>query len=512
MKLNKIDYSILILFTILFFFFSSLAYKVFNQRVSNDKNSKPIGEINSKYNHVFRKYVKRFIWENIEEKNLVYLDDTILTKENSGAVIILYTGAKIKLEPDSLIQINMIGDSVSLNLKKGIIQADGDSKNTLVQTSSGLIANLNNSAVTISEIENKTGIYVKDGNLQVQNNDGNYDTITSGKSADISAGQLSTKKINITNITPEDSEVFFTNENSKSILLQWDNIPNVKEYTVTISQSYDLKNSKNIKVTKNEYNINLDKGTWYWQVSGYNNLKEKENSNIHSLNIQNNKKIEVLTPNDQSILLNKKDEPVFFKWNSNETNPENSAPVRLKIAKDPQFKTIIKNEPVNGNSHAINGLEKGMYYWKITPDLNGVNEKNKENIISTKRNVFIVEDDLEKLKHPEGLQPTNKIKCTAGINKQIKLEWLPVRGAKSYQVRLYFSQKNKVSDEVSTTSNSVLIEVPWSIQYLYWEVIATSPHNKYKNFTINSIANSRINDIELIIPSAPNIIVATSSQ
>ena len=515
MKLSKVDYIVsLILFTFIILC-TNIAYNIFNQRIKNDSDARAVGIVTSQSNNVFRKYSKRFIWEKINVNTPLYLNDTILTQDNSEAILTLNTGAIIKLDTNSLIQITKYKNNLNLNLQKGSIQAKNDANvthKTTLQTQSGVIAHLNNATVTMSYNNNNVDIAVQNGSVDINNKNSTqkYDSISKGELLNINNDNWEINDIKINNLEPNNDTVLSTNESSQRINLKWQTKEDIQYYDLYLSKSRMLSDSRVIRVSSNQYSVKLDVGKWYWQVVGYNskNKNDKYISTISSVNIQEQQNISLLYPQNQSIVtVANQQEPVYFRWNQNTSN--SAAPVRVVIAKDASFNTIVVNDIITGNAYPINKLESGLYYWKIiSPNIN-IKNNNKSNI-------FVITENKngeanENIKAPTNLLP-NSLDIVAGNKKYSKLSWTPVTNSTEYEVKLYYSSRDQVTNTVKTTYNNILIDIPWDTKYIYWEVTAFGKHKIYNNLIIQSKTVSNTTNINVIIPQPPEIISVITLQ
>ncbi len=505
MKLRKSDNLIIAILLVIGITFAFMAYRHFNKRVTNLSREKPIGTVVYKYNSVLRKYLGRFIWENIDSKTPVYLYDSILTKDKSDAIIYLNSGVTIELNPNSLIQIDLLDQKVGLTLKKGVIRTKANKSKgpVLLKTSSGLLADINSAEAKFSEDKNGSKISVTKGKVKLKDRE---EQIDPGKIFRLAPnGEWSLQKIDIKELKPVDGSIILTNTGSKKITLNWDKPTSTQNFKLHLSSTSDFKAKKVIKTNKNSHRVEFKEGTWYWQVFSTRNGKEIFSA-IQSFTIQKDVQFKAVFPKNSTVLVNKQNEPILFRW----TSSKKDSPVNFILATDPNFDNTIHKKTVSGSSYVMKGLKNGKYYWKIIPEYfkRNIIQDTKEKRKINNKYQFIIDAEVKKLFPPKGLTPSVKIKTAAGIDKRVKFQWNKVVNSSYYYVRLFVDQKEKPNKEKKVFTNFIYYTIPWDAKFIYWDVKAVLL-KKETGLILNSNISEALPRVSYYIPQPPKVISAT---
>ena len=103
-RLNKVDYSIFIICSLLAAGMFFLFYRELNTSTLK-QNEKPIATIYFRKNIAQRRFINRSLWEKISTETLIYNGDKIRTAEESEAVLKLNDETEIGLGSNTLIQL-----------------------------------------------------------------------------------------------------------------------------------------------------------------------------------------------------------------------------------------------------------------------------------------------------------------------------------------------------------------------------------------------------------------------
>ena len=528
MRLSKADVLVtgVLLSTIILF--SWLTYRHFNQRVEKLANAQSVGTVRYKYNKVKRKFSGRFIWEDVQSLSPVYLNDSIVTGEASDALVRLESGLEIELESNSLVKLDVIEDKIGLKLERGVIRASDNSKEASVpvQTSSGLLINIQNSDVILRQDENSSKIFVKRGSVQV---DGQSEAITSGKIFELKKdGSRSLKEVQIIGLKPVDGSLMLTENLQKMVRFQWNTAHEIKEYDLYLSRDPIMKNKRVIRVRSKNYKTRLGRGKWYWQVLSHDDPR-KFVSSIQSFSLERFQPIETIFPLSNPFIVRETDKSILFKWKL----PREGSTVKFSLASDHQFRQTIKKEILSSTSVLVKGLKKGKYYWrvelgfgkKVLVDENTTNKNidtdtnvniettanniNQEKPITTKENIPAARKFQKALAIPENLKPSSDLLIPAGLDKDIRFHWNPVADADKYQIQIYLNEETEPTVDQEIQPNEYSFPIPWETRRLRWEVSAIR-YAKGSGLLQRSKKSQVIIRVNHEIPDPPKILSVSS--
>lgn len=530
MKLSRNDYIFTIVSIILIFILSFLLYENIHYRSQASRNAKSIGTVTYKYHKVKRKFMDRFIWEKIIPATPVYLYDSIMTLEQSDAIIRLKSGVEISLDADTLVEIELIDNQIGLALEQGGLQ-------TRNQSSSFVIKTKDDTKIVIGE-GNRSRIFSKNGNTSVSVQQGKAEIIDkNNKSQIIKKNEILQKQKNgtwkksefrIHTKYPEDQSAFLLNpnEDSKGITFHSEDIDKEKARYLLISRTSTMENAKSYPLeNRTSKKVHLSEGLWYWALSSEKSyiLNEKNNvSPIKTLRVQKRNKIKIYQPGNNAVYIQKNGEKtVTFSWEAEKDNPI----YQFTLAKDKSFHNIIYSLETTNTSVTIPSLSEGKYYWRLneknqflknsssssnkpmekaysfvikkTGPEDDLNEGNEEN------NLYENEENEEKRenKPPELTYPVPGSKIYSG--ETIQLRWRKNPLATHYSITVKTSSGKNILQRTTTKNsmNDILISQNTGSEEKIIQIIIRA---KDKN---NQTLNQSIRKFPLLILKPP---IATS--
>ncbi|MDH5717351.1 MAG: FecR domain-containing protein [Spirochaetia bacterium] len=359
MKINKL--LLVILIAVLIAMLSFFLYKNILNRQEEVKKSEPIGIIVFKLNNVLKKYSDNFAWEKTHSNMNVFLNDSILTEENSSAVIKLDNTLNLELGSNTQIHTDFIKNSWGINFERGTLTAETQKGNAAyIQIAPEEYIKIDGAKVTLYKIGDQIKLSTVKGSVGYLRKDN--ENIVSENSETIldENSQMNSKIFEIYIIEPKDGSYFFTDKDEETINFSWRSDKNISNYQLVLSAAVDFKNEIKISVAdQKEYALNLKQGNWYFKIIDSDN-SEKIFSAVTSFYIQKENPIKAYYPPDKKVF--KTDEKdIKFKWQKK----EEKEPVELTIAKDPAFYDVISKKETTAESHTESEMKPGDYYWRV---------------------------------------------------------------------------------------------------------------------------------------------------
>lgn len=157
-RLNKVDYSIFVICSILSVYMFVLFYQDLNS-FSIKQNESPVATITYKQNTVQRKFSNRNIWEKVTSSCSVYDGDSIRTANASEAKAeFLQSEVKINLNENSMIQIYQNKKKDVIDFIGGEIKIENNSveKPVVIHAGTKEISISNSSKAKLTAVEPKT--------------------------------------------------------------------------------------------------------------------------------------------------------------------------------------------------------------------------------------------------------------------------------------------------------------------------------------------------------------------
>ncbi len=325
-----------------------------------------------------RKFDDRVVWERLQQNSPLYDKDTIRTSDGAEAVILFDDGTKVDLNENTMIQIAVENDgSVNLSVGGGNIEVDtraSKSESVKLSMGDGSSVNLEKgsriSAVTNDQTGAASNFTVKDGNAVVSNTAGQSQKISGGEAVSIEKnGELSRQSITVTSIS-KNLRVYKIDEELEPVKLSWqlvsDNsksdqtpvkveVSTDKNFT-NIIEEYKAQGSSSIDVLPQTENNKL-----FWRVY---KEDEKEKAVQGQITIVELNRMELTSPLDNSVFSYRKELPTLrFNWNYDEY----AESYQFEVSSTQDFAAPVIKESLKTTSYSTAALEKGRYYWRVTP-------------------------------------------------------------------------------------------------------------------------------------------------
>lgn len=228
-----------------------------------------------------------------------------------------------------------------------------------------------------------------------------------------------------------------------------------------------------ITTDQHELNYELDKvGQWRFRVRALGPVVSEWSEPI-SFNVQNIKKVELLSPADQAMILTEKP--------GDEVELQFSGRGRIEISRLADFSKILISEEVTGSyQFKVNAL--GRYYWRLIRE--GISSDTFEFNIAPGRPLPAPE--LERApseQHLELLKPSSSLWLGLILGQAFAqdfaavFDWPEVEGASAYEIEIFADAQGqrllksvKVTDHSFTWKNASLRTVWWRVRAIdAWE-------------------------------------------
>ena len=136
-----------------------------------------IGKVFYKREVAMRKFSDRMVWEDVESGTPLYSHDAVMTGSYSDAELVLNTGLKLKLEANTLVELDLEQEGLTLKLSGGGIKTAGaQNSQTTVLTKNGQSINVTEASASIRTQGSQVAVEVKEGKVEVTNKEGKKET------------------------------------------------------------------------------------------------------------------------------------------------------------------------------------------------------------------------------------------------------------------------------------------------------------------------------------------------
>ncbi|MDY6967272.1 MAG: FecR domain-containing protein [Spirochaetota bacterium] len=477
-----------------------------------------VGTISFKRKTAQRKYSSQVVWEDVEQNELVYNNDSIRTADMSEAVIHLKDGTEIALNESSMILLSMKADNVDIEFSHGSVLAKrgdikGASFNNLSITSGSATVSIGKGDVKLSR---KGG---KDLNFLVTKGSAKVSTVSGEKLInDDQRGVVTddSKKIkvykqNLRLKEPNSNSYILTLSDKKMVTFSWE--PVKKGYSLFWEASRYNSFKKIFKkriVKQNSISISLNSGIYFWRLrSVHKRTKRSEISDVRKLTIIKDDPLQLITPKNDAIISYRAALPmVKFKWRKSRL----AKGYKFYISKDRSMIDIMPGTELVNSGLVMDSLDKGTYFWRVGK-ITGFSAES--NVLLSKVYKFSI-TKKKIIDPPELIYPTNNKRIS---RTQLKKQHVTFTWNKSPEIdktRLYLAKdrefKSLVYSGVSKV-NFFLLKADLPKGKYYWRVIGVLKDNdKTAPSAVNVFSIIETEVVTLILPRKNAIITPEDDE
>jgi len=204
------------------------------KRVVETEGFETVGNLNFKNNEVKRKFSNSIVWDSVDINESLYQNDSVLTLDNSEAIVKLDSGAEIELDPNSMIILERIKDAIKVNFIRGNIFTKSGKK-ALKITFKDRSVDLKNARASISG----SNVAVHSGEVKIGKTEVKKDEI-----ANIDKKGITTVERNLFQvIRPLRNEKILINNRSQSVEFKWTSFQQNNLFNFEIARERDFKRS-----------------------------------------------------------------------------------------------------------------------------------------------------------------------------------------------------------------------------------------------------------------------------
>ncbi|TGN19444.1 FecR family protein [Leptospira idonii] len=367
MKLDKRDFRILILLTLIAVGFTALFYYDLNKKIDIG-DREVIGTIHFKNNIVQRKLEDQVIWERLENNSPLTNKDTIRSEAFSDAIIRLKDGTEINIDENSMFHLDLTGEKPSLEFSQGSLQVKkGSSKEAnIVIKSQGSEIDVTSGDVKIEkEGQKDLSLFVEKGTSKLKHNGQEID-VESGRKAELLEGsEVTVKKIPVKLLSPGSQKLFLISNQDANVNFEWALDPGFSESLIEVSRSPQFKLQlihTNLSATK--FKSPLKEGTYYWRVKTKDPKTAKwESSDTGKFFVAKDEPLRLDSPANNADFRYVTSPPlVGFSWSKINT----ARSYKFELSESSQFSNILKSFDTEANTVSLDDLKEGTYYWRVT--------------------------------------------------------------------------------------------------------------------------------------------------
>lgn len=333
------------------FILSGLLYYFSNRRTEG--TGVEIGKVFFKREVAMRKFADRMVWEDVESGTPLYSHDAVMTGTLSDAELRLNSGLKLKLEANTLVELDLEQEGLTLKLSGGGIKTAGvQNTQTLVKTDGGQAINVTDAAANIRTQGNQVAVEVKEGKVEVTAKDGKKETVA--KDEVLAAGKKA--RVALTASSPADDAVILTQAKAARVKLACG--PAADATHAELSRNAEFTKAKKFALSSGEVASTVPPGDWFMRCSG----KDNSTSALRRFRVVAAGQYKVYRPEKGEINF---EEKALLRLEFKP--PQSVTSTLVEVADNAGFSKPLFSESGGRTAFSIELPKAGKYYYRLTP-------------------------------------------------------------------------------------------------------------------------------------------------
>lgn len=315
---------------------------------------KVIGKVFYKREVAMRKFSDRMVWEDVENGSALYSHDAVMTGNLSDAELALDSGLKLRLEANTLVELDLEDSGLNLRLSGGGIKTTGvQTSPTLVTTRNGYTVNVTDGSAAIRTQGKQVAIEVKEGKVEVTTKEGKKETVS--KNEILAAGKKSRTVLEI--LSPAEDATILAAGESGRIKFKCSDAAKSAE----VARTADFTAARAVSLTKGEAVIQIGVGDYLARCKADDSI-----SPVRRFRVVNAGGYKVFRPEKADIPFD--DKPALrleFK------PPQTVTQTLIEVADNAQFSRPVFSDTRSDTALLIPLPKAGKYFFRLTPAAEG---------------------------------------------------------------------------------------------------------------------------------------------
>lgn len=318
-----------------------------------------IGSVTYQRRGVMRRFADQVVWEKIDQGTRLANADTIRTDGKSEARITLKDGTILTIDESSMVKLDMANRRI--DFQQGSVQVQSTSGNELTVKSGDSEIQTENGSLTLQKTDKDLSVTVHDGSAQVTSG-GRTENVGKNQKADIGSNGIQVRELPVVLLKPNPFQTMATEGDGTSVSFRFEPNDQVRKPVLEVSRDPDFKDARRVESPGNA-KVDLAPGTYYWRVTAEDvATNQKAVSETRKVTILRGEPLRLHTPGTGERVAFYSQPPVVpFAWSADPLAEE----YEVEVAKDAGFKNIVKTFHTRAVSVSVDGLEEGMYHWRI---------------------------------------------------------------------------------------------------------------------------------------------------
>jgi hypothetical protein len=319
-----------------------------HSRTRGSGSGEAIGKVFFKREVAMRKFSDRMVWEDVDNGSPLYSHDAVMTGNYSDAELVLNSGLKLKLEANTLIELDLEGEGLNLKLAGGGIKATGAAgSRTMVTTTDGQAISMNEASASIRTSGERTAVEVSSGQVAVTNKDGTAQAVAQDEV--LAGGQKARATLKLGGII-EDAIILAGSSGRVSVNCSGN------AQSAEFSRSSDMAAPRTVALSAGKATTSLPAGDWYTRCRGEGNAI----SAVRHFRILNAGSYQVYRPDGEVTYSDKPELRFEFKA------PRGVTKTRLEIAANARLENAVYDQVLSQSSVNVVLPGEGKWYYRLS--------------------------------------------------------------------------------------------------------------------------------------------------
>jgi hypothetical protein len=322
-------------------------------RAQSTGTGQVIGKVFFKREIAMRKFSDRMVWEDVENGSPLFSHDSVMTGNLSDAELVLTSGLKLKLEANTLVELDLEGEALNLRLSGGGLQTSGgNGGKTLITTKSGSEVNVTNATASVRSLGPGVAVEVSAGTVEVQGKDGKTETVSQNES--FAAGKKT--RINLQIAAPADGAIYLSGKPTAAVSLQC--LPAAENPRAEISRSSDFSQSRKVPLAAGTGTAAITEGDWFLRCAG----SASSYSPTRRFRVVNSGSYKIFRPAATEVSSTTKT-TLRLEYQM----PQGVVQNQIEIADNERFNNPVYSQKSSLTRVAVEIVKPGKYFYRLTP-------------------------------------------------------------------------------------------------------------------------------------------------
>ncbi|MDR3171958.1 MAG: hypothetical protein LBU17_10085 [Treponema sp.] len=411
----------------------------------------PVGIVSYKHNSAQRRFEDRLIWSQLQQTSPIYNGDIIRTSDLSDAAITFTNQDAIVLAENCLIQvffsekgarIELSGGTVNVNAKEdGLVLVSGENTVTL-SAGSVISAGGDNQGFNVQVVEGNATISTRTGIQEA----------SAGSALSVGTDGI-TQNPQVAVLSPLPNQQFLNASTSATpVSFSWKAINFSQDDYVRLEIAADRRFTRIIHTLDahdtTAATVELAPGTFWWRA--YATTPQEAASQQNASGSAATGRLTVLNADPPALVspapgaaysYRVNPSTIRFQWSApTGTDQEAASEYLLEAADNPEMRNPQIRTTVQGSSFVYPGLEKGNWYWRVTPLYDG----SVGTPVASPQASFVIEQNTASQSAPELLVPAtgSAVNISAG-GRGVSFSWKDEPDADSYTIEITEDQNGQ---------------------------------------------------------------------